>query len=388
MQPALNENLRRAPALTTLYSFGQRRDDGRAPGSTLIARGGNLYGTTSAGGAGDCATGCGTVFAVNGREERVVYRFTGGRDGATPDAGVVGGPGALVGTTSSGGSARCGGGCGTVFEVTPDGKQHVVYRFRGGRGAVHLVAGLTAFDGAFYGTSQFGGVHAGACFLGCGTIFRLTPDGRSEATLYRFKGGADGAQPVAGLIAVGGALYGTTEYGGEQTDRCAIGCGTVFRVSKDGAEKVLYRFTYRRGTDDGAYPGAGLTPLGGALYGTTESGGDQKGDGTVFRVSTSGIEQVIYVFGRGKRTDGNAPEAALIAVNGVLYGTTSRGGTSDAGTIFEITRNGRGRVLYRFTGPPQGAGPYAALIYMSGALYGTTTGGGKLLEGTVFRLTL
>jgi uncharacterized repeat protein (TIGR03803 family) len=358
------------------------------PDSRLIVRGGDLYGTTSAGGAGDCAAGCGTVFVVTTHDERVVYHFMGGRDGATPVAGLIGEPGALFGTTTSGGSTHCEGGCGTVFKVTPDGKQHVIHRFEGGRGAVHLAAGLTAFDGAFYGTSQFGGTHAPECFSGCGTIFRLSHDGKSETTVYRFKGGADGAEPIAGLIAVGSALYGTTEYGGEHTDRCAIGCGTVFRVSKDGAESVLHRFTYQRGTDEGAYPAAGLTPLDGALYGTTEGGGDQRGDGTAFRVSTSGVERVIYAFSRGKKTDGVAPEAALIAVNGALYGTTVRGGTGDAGTIFKMTRDGRETVLYRFIGPPQGARPVAALIYMNDAFYGTTTGGGKLGEGTVFRLNL
>jgi uncharacterized repeat protein (TIGR03803 family) len=389
MQPALNEEFRAAPTLTTLYSFGLRGDDGRVPESRLIARGANLYGTTNAGGAGDCAAGCGTVFAIDPHDERIVYQFKGGRDGATPVAGLTGAPGALFGTTTSGGgSTHCVGGCGTVFKVTPDGKEHVIYRFKSTRGPVHLAAGLTPFDGAFYGTSQFGGAHAPECFSGCGTIFRLTSDGKPEMTVYRFKGGADGAEPIAGLIVVGGALFGTTEYGGEHTDRCAIGCGTVFRVSKDGAETVLHRFTYQRSTDEGAYPAAGLTMLDGALYGTTEGGGDQNGDGTAFRVSTSGRERVIYAFDRGKKTDGTAPEAAMTVVNGVLYGTTLRGGTGDDGTIFKMTRDGRETVLYRFTGSPQGAHPDAALIHLNGAFYGTTAGGGRLGEGTVFRLTL
>jgi uncharacterized repeat protein (TIGR03803 family) len=389
MQPALTEDFRAAPTLTTLYSFGLRRDDGRAPESRLIARGASLYGTTNAGGAGDCAAGCGTLFVVNRHDERIVYQFKGGRDGATPVAGLTGAPGAFFGTTTSGGgSTQCVGGCGTVFKVTPDGKEHVIYRLQSRRGPVHLAAGLTVFDGALYGTSQYGGAYAPECFAGCGTIFRLTRDGKPEATVYRFKGGTDGAEPIAGLIAVGGALYGTTEYGGEHTDRCAIGCGTVFRVSKDGAETVVHRFTYQRGTEEGAYPAAGLTLLDGALYGTTEGGGDQDGDGTAFRVSISGVEHVIYAFNRGRKTDGAAPEAALIAVNGELYGTTLRGGTGDDGTIFKMTRDGRETVLYRFTGSPQGSHPDAALIYVNGAFYGTTPDGGRLGEGTVFRLTL
>jgi uncharacterized repeat protein (TIGR03803 family) len=389
MQSALDAQLHRAPTLTTLYSFGHRRNDGRAADSRLIAHGATLYGTTGAGGSGDCIGGCGTVFAVSERDERIVHRFHGGRDGAFPLAGLIFAGGAFFGTTDSGGTKRCPGGCGTVFKVTPDGKEDVVFRFKGGRSPVHLVARLIEFDGDLYGTSQYGGAHAPECFSGCGTVFRLSRDGKSERVIYRFRGGKDGAQPVAGLTAVDGALYGTTEYGGEHTYRCALGCGTIFRVSKDGVEHVLHRFTYLRGTDEGAYPAAGLTLLGGVFYGTTEAGGDQKGDGTVFRVTKDGAERVIYTFARGgRRTDGSSPQAAVIAVNGVLYGTTTGGGFYQSGTIFRVTTDGKESVLYSFTGKPGGAHPDAALIDVAGALYGTTAAGGDLGEGTVFRLTL
>jgi uncharacterized repeat protein (TIGR03803 family) len=128
-------------------------------------------------------------------------------------------------------------------------------------------------------------------------------------SLYSFKGGTDGANPSAGLIAVYGELYGTTGGGG------TYGHGTVFKVSTFGTETVLYRF---KGVPDGAFPVAGLIEVNGALYGTTQLGGTYGayGDGTVFKMSTSGAESVLYRF--KNVPDGANPEAGLIDVNGAL----------------------------------------------------------------------
>ncbi len=351
-----------------------------------------MYGTTSGGGitTGECTIGCGTVFAVtaSGREA-IVYRFKGGKDGALPLAGLIAVGSTLFGTTSSGGaSTRCVDGCGTVFRVTPDGKEDAIYRFLGGADGAQPVAGLIALGGALYGTTEYGGAHTHACFQGCGTIFRLSPDGKSEKVVYRFKGGADGAQPAAALIAVGGVLYGSTRYGGASTTLCAIGCGTLFRVSKAGAERVLHRFAYTPNSDEGAFPAAALIAFDGVLYGTAVAGGTM-GYGTVFRASISGAERTIHSFACcGESMDGRVPDAALSAVNGRLYGTTSAGGTDNYGTLFSVTTNGVESVIYRFTGKPDGAHPQAALTDLGGVLYGTTVGGGTLGEGTVFRSTL
>jgi uncharacterized repeat protein (TIGR03803 family) len=393
MEPSLAAQLRAtASSLTTLYSFGKRFEDGRAPDSRLIARGPSLFGTTSGGGktTGECATGCGILFAVKaGGSERIVYRFKGGRDGAVPLAGVIVVDGAFFGTTSEGGgSKRCPGGCGTVFKVGAGGEEDVIYRFKGGTDGAQPVAGLKEFDGAFYGTTEFGGADKRACFQGCGTIFRLSPDGKSERIIYRFRGGADGAEPAADLVAVGDALYGTTRYGGGRTSLCATGCGTVFRVSKAGAERIMHRFAYTPHSDEGAFPAAGLIAFDGALYGTTVGGGTE-GSGTVFRTSASGTERTIYSFACCAQTmDGRVPDAALIAVNGKLFGTTSSGGAHGYGTIFNITSAGTESVIYRFTGTPSGAHPQASLTQVSGSLYGTTVDGGALGEGTIFRWTL
>lgn len=391
-QPALDQQLRVMPAVTTLYSFGKKSNDGRAPLSQLVADGANLYGTTSGGGItnGECTIGCGTIFEIEaGGAEAIVYRFKGGTDGSAPLAGLIAVGGALFGTTSSGGgSLRCSGGCGTVFKVTPDGKEEVIYRFAGGAYGAQPVGGLKALDGALYGTTEFGGARTHACFQGCGVIFTLSMDGKSQRIIYRFKGGADGAQPAANLIAVDGALYGTTRYGGAHTSLCAVGCGTVFRVSKAGAERVLHRFAYKLNSAEGAYPAAGLIASNGTLYGTTASGGTM-GTGTVFRLSAAGAERTMHSFGCcGETMDGRAPEAALIAVGGRLYGTTSNGGTGDYGTLFSITTNGVESVIYRFKGRPRGAHPQAAMTEARGALYGATADGGTLGEGTLFRSSL
>jgi uncharacterized repeat protein (TIGR03803 family) len=144
----------------------------------------------------------------------------------------------------------------------------------------------------------------------------------------------------------------------------------------------LYSF---KSPPDGSTPYAGLIDLNGTLYGTTQYGG-AGGNGTVFKVTTSGVEHVIYSF---KGTpDGATPYARLIALNGMLHGTTYAGGASGNGTIFKLTTSGAEHVLYNFTGVPYGGShPASGMTLASGSLYGTTSEGGKNLVGTVFKLT-
>jgi uncharacterized repeat protein (TIGR03803 family) len=187
---------------------------------------------------------------------------------------------------------------------------------------------------------------------------------------------------------VSGALYGTTEFGGS-------GDGTVFNISPVGAETTLYSF----GGLDGAYPMASLVDVNGALYGTT-AGGGQAADGTVFGINTAGTnERVLHSFSNNN-SDGVAPVAGVIAVNGELYGTTFEGGAAGKGTVFRVNINGKERVLHSFTIDYQndGLNPEAALVDVRNMLYGTTYQGGISLPscpvsgglcdwGTVFALT-
>jgi uncharacterized repeat protein (TIGR03803 family) len=120
----------------------------------------------------------------------------------------------------------------------------------------------------------------------------LTPSGSGykESVLHRFNAGKDGYAPVAGLVEMNGALYGTTESGGEGCPNYygfkVVGCGTVFEVSTSGKESVLYRF---KGPPDAMNPHAGFLDVNGTLYGTTSSGGVNKcgsiNCGTIFELA-------------------------------------------------------------------------------------------------------
>jgi len=188
----------------------------------------------------------------------------------------------------------------------------------------------------------------------------------SESVLYSFAGGSDGLEPVAGLIVdQNGVLYGTTRYGGGSGCVQNAGCGTVFSLTPPAiagavwTEAVLYSFL---GGAEGASPMAGLLAgKSGVLYGTTESCGAPNA-GTVFELTppaTPGgawTEDVLYSFSGG--IDGSQPVAGLIAESGTLYGTTEVGGASGLGIVFALTPPAIAgglwteSVLYSFAGAP------------------------------------
>jgi uncharacterized repeat protein (TIGR03803 family) len=207
---------------------------------------------------------------------------------------------------------------------------------------------------------------------------------QAPTTVYQFTGLEDGSMPSGGLVRVGDILYGTT------SSADSGGTGTVFRIAGDTLT-TLHRFD---GIQDGGSV-ASVTAHNGVLYGTTQS--SQRCKGSVFRLDlASGDESTLYCF-RGDR-DGALPLAGLLYRNGRLYGTTSRGGSADKGTVFVVDAvTGRHRVLYSFSGGADGATPAADLILVDGALYGTTAEGGTFNGacasggndpgcGTVFKL--
>jgi uncharacterized repeat protein (TIGR03803 family) len=228
----------------------------------------------------------------------------------------------------------------------------------------------------------FGTTEFGGAY-GNGTVFELTRSG-TESVLYPFTGGSDGGIPEAGLIVDrAGNLYSTTEVGG------SLGNGTVFKLSPSGTEAVLYSFS---GSPDGAYPNAGLAAdRYDNLYGTTGFGGTGScppfgSCGTVFKLTPRGTESVLHSFTGSP--DGDFPAAGLVSDRGNFYGTTDLGGESANGTVFKLSPRGVESVLYSFTGGSDGGGPEAGLITDSAAnLYGTTTGGGASGNGVVFKLT-
>ncbi|HYL26908.1 MAG TPA: choice-of-anchor tandem repeat GloVer-containing protein, partial [Candidatus Nitrosotalea sp.] len=166
----------------------------------------------------------------------------------------------------------------------------LLYSFQGGTDGEHPSGRLASLNGVLYGLTSIGG--SGCPQYPCGTVFSMTTSG-TEAVLYSFQGGNDGANPTGGLLVVNGSLYGTTQNGGTTYGYCYGGCGTVFKVSTSGDEQVLYRF---QGGSDGYFPSGDLTALRGVLYGTTSNGGGSgcggRGCGTVFRITTAGTEKV------------------------------------------------------------------------------------------------
>jgi uncharacterized repeat protein (TIGR02543 family) len=370
-----------------LHSFGSSGNDGQNPlGSLISDSAGNLYGTTSVGGG---MNGKGTVFEVSNGAETILHIFGNGNDGQNPLGTLIfDSVGNLYGTTSAGGTF----GNGTVFELSPNGTETVLYNFGNGGDGQNPQAGLV-FDssGNLYGTTVNGGAN------GNGTAFEVSPNGTggwTETVLYNFgNGSSDGLNPYAGLVFDNsGNMYGTTANGGPNS------AGTVFELVPFDAprccrEILVYGFG---GSGDGQNPHAGLIFDGsGNLYGTTVNGGANR-DGTAFEVSPNGgggwAETVLYSFGNSS-SDGLNPYAGLVFDNfGNLYGTTKYGGLHSAGTVFELApfssanpRCCRELPVYNFGNAPDGQNPNAGVIFgTSGNLYGTTVNGGAYGGGTVF----
>lgn len=378
--PTMGRGLRDLSVTESLiHSFGAAGSgDGDNPGAALLNVNDTLYGTTVYGGPSNA----GTVFKVSpSGKETILYSFTGG-DGLAPTSKLINVNGTLYGTTFDGGTNNSG----TVFSITQNGTLSTLYSFGSSTAdAQNPYVGLINVNGTLYGTTNYGGTY------GDGAIYSVTPTGGHETVLHSFGAGpADGIASQADLINVNGTLYGTTINGGSHDD------GTVFSVTTSGSEKVLHSFS---GTDGDA-PFQGLTNVNGRLFGTTAYGGQNACNcGTVFAMDLSGNEKVLHSFEGSP--DGNYPSATLLNLKGTLYGTTDFGGASGDGTVFTITTSGQETVLYTFkghhyaTGLSDGAFPQAAVINVNGALYGTTSAGGVYVGecnsaegcGSIFRLT-
>jgi uncharacterized repeat protein (TIGR03803 family) len=240
--------------------------------------------------------------------------------------------------------------------------------------------------------------------LGSATRGSSRASSYTESLLHRFKSSPDAASPEAGLIFdAAGKLYGATIAGG--TDSACPGgydggCGTVFTIDASGEERILYSFA---GKPDASQPFAALLLESGKLYGTTASGGNVaacysyggNGCGTVFEVDKRGAETLLYQFqgnfGSGKG-DGQGPKGGLVSnAAGNLYGTTPFGGAYESGTVFSVTKRGKERVLYSFTGYDDGGRPYSGVVRdAAGNLYGVAYFGGNQQCtggcGTIFKL--
>src|SRR5271167_3334981 len=388
-----------AQTFNTLVNFAGT--NGASPNGPLVqGTDGNLYGTTSQGGAtGGCGYGCGTVFKMTPSGKlTTLYSFCAGggscADGSLPFAGLVQATdGNFYGTTNLGGAAgSCSGyGCGTVFKITPAGTLTTLYSFCSqpncADGAQSSAGLVQATDGNFYGTTIGGGAK------GFGTVFKITPSGMLT-TLHSFCAGgypcADGADPEAVLVqATDGNFYGTTSKGGS-----ASGGGTVFKITPSGTLTTLYIFCSQGDCSDGYQPYAGLVQAtDGNFYGTTSAAGGANGGGTVFKITPSGMLTTIYDFcSQQNCLDGDQSYAGLVfATDGKFYGTTSNDGANGEGTIFKITQNGTLTALYNFCSQQNCTDGYESQSGLvqgtDGSFYGTTFAGGANGDGTVFSLS-
>ncbi len=322
---------------TIVYDFNGGLDGASPWGIVAGAKGVIYGITFVGGSSGNGGNGWGTVYdltpGTSGYTERVLYRFKGSPDGWEPiGPPVVAGDGSIFGVTSFGGARNAG----TIFRLTPRGsgyKESIVYSFPGGSGGNLPQAGLTIDKrGNIYGTTMYGGGTQGYCGSagGCGTVFELkaAASGYSEGVIHAFTG-SDGNLPF-GTLTVNertGAVFGTTFWGGAFTD------GTVFKLSPHGSsysESVLYSFN---GKNDGFLPeGTLLLQRGGTLYGTAALGGggcNGIGCGTVFSLVPSGSHYAFHVLFDFKRpANGAEPQQTnlLMDAGGAIYGTTRSGG--------------------------------------------------------------
>ncbi len=206
--------------------------------------------------------------------------------------------------------------------------------------------------------------------------FDEAPGNTAFRPVYSFgKIAGDGAAPQSAPIAFNGEIYGTTTNGGSE------GIGTIFSVTSKGVEKIRHDF---KGTD-GSQPSADTMVSNNVLYGTTYVGG-KFGFGTVFSLSRTGTLKTLHSF-ENTTADGGFLQGGLVKVGTEFYGTTEGGGANGDGTLFSIKSTGHERLIHSFSGS-DGLEPGSTLIAVNGVLYGTTFDGGKFNHGTVFRATL
>lgn len=385
-----------AQTFQVIHNFTGGQDGAKPMAGLTMDNNGNLYGTTSAGAAGN-----GTVFKLthtnSGWILSPLYSFAGGNDGVSPGAVTIGPNHILYGTTFSGGGYECQSsepsGCGTVFSLRPypivcktslcPWIETVLYRFTGGSDGA-FPNGRLLFDpaGNLYGTAGARGDPEGG-----GVVYQLSPSesGWTEHVLHSFNG-LDGYQPRGGVISdPAGKLYGTTVFGG------AYKQGVVYELTPQGSgwtESVLHDFSGIGSGGDGAEPFDGLIfDQSGDFYGTTSYGGGYL-HGTVF---SGHLDQGLWDV-RVLWSFTGLPEAAVtMNAAGDLFGTTNEGGAYNNGSVFKLSKslgNWVGTSLYDFTGGADGLWPYSNVVLgPDGNLYGTASEGGAYGKGVVWKIT-
>ncbi len=368
---------------TVLYAFAGGSDGAYPAGILASDSGGNLYGTTSAGGA----YGAGTIFELSPGSggvwtEGVIYTFTGGVDGGYPNGGLtIDNVGNLYGTTVRAGAS----GLGTVFELSPASGGgwlfSTIHAFSGPDGATSYTPVTFAAAGNLYGTTREGGKH------GYGVVFEMKRNAAgvwSESVLYSFTGGKDEGFPMSGVVLdASGNIYGTNVGVVEDAP------GVAFQLSRQpsGGWKI------KPFVNVGLYPDS--TPIiddAGNVYGTTYEGGYGYGNIYELQPESGGRwkQEQLWSFSGG--TDGSYPYSSLVRNSqGNLYGVTPSGGATGNGVVYELMYESpywNELELYSFKGGTDGSLPETLLAGPVGTFYGTTQFGGENGFGTVFAITL
>ncbi len=379
---------------TNLFDFDET--DGQGPLYVYLVQGtdGQLYGTAANGGG----TGVGTAYKITtGGAFTQLYSFclqTSCSDGELPNAGLVmTRNGNFYGTTTCTNNCASGPG-GTIFEITSSGTYSLLHTFVGTDGEGPYSNMTLGSDGNLYGTTLYGGNLSSCGGVGCGTVFKITPQGKFTL-LYVFQRGSDWYAPFGRLIQrSNGNFYGVTAYGGNY-NFTGGGGGTVFEITPAGKLTTLYSFCSQSGCPDGQGPYGGVVQTSnGTVYGTTAYGGATNTYGTLFKLVGKKLTTLYNFCSLPNCADGNYPYGGLIqASDANLYGTTNGGGPS-AGSVFEfILPSGTLNTLYTFCSQsqcPDGAWPYGGGLLQAtdGNFYGTTEQGGEQNQyGTIFSIS-
>ena len=403
--PALGTiQVAQAQAFSILHKFAGPPSDGSTPNTGLLRdSAGNMYGTTRAGGTFNA----GTIFKLDpAGNETVLFNFKGGSEGATPTGVVRDAAGNTYGATATGGvkvSTTCPSGCGLVYKIDPLGNFTVLHEFSVADGASPGALTIDA-GGNLYGPASYGGPNCLLDYCG-GTIFKIDSSGSftvlhtfpangpgspngplvldesgniygtafsvvfkldpagNFSVLYSLFTGLDGGNVTSALFRdSGGNLYGTTSFGGDSNCNAGNGCGTIFKVDKNGNATLLYNF---EDSTDGGYPATGvIVDAKGNVYGTAFSGGAPTcggGCGVVFRVDPAGNERALHAFTNQDDAvspgfDGSGPSLVRDEA-GNLYGTAAVapfGGNTTFGTVFKVARQEADLLLQ--AGAPSGSG--------------------------------
>jgi uncharacterized repeat protein (TIGR03803 family) len=283
------------------------------------------------------------------------------------------------------------GGYGHIYRVNTDGSDYQVIKYFNGTDGDWPLTELVADGDTLYGTTEDGGANPNS-----GTVFKINTDGTGFSILHDFapidyqaQTNADGAGPLAGMTLIGGTLYGTTDIYGP------LGGGTIFKMDTNGSNfTTLYSFSSDPAGTNGRTPCGTMLLVGDTLYGTTSYGGTAN-LGTVFKISTNGTGfTVLHQLGTDapNATSGSGPQSGPLLVGNTLYGTVPNGGPG-FGFFYRVNTDGTGYCVLHYFGAngssgPDGGLPLGGLVLNGGKLYGTSVIGGSNDHGTLFSYDL